>query len=122
MDNLGDRIIRFTDPLMRGSDVQQWQEVLIEFGFGDLLGSAGADGYFGQDTRRATVALQASLGIVTDGIIGSGTIRAVEQARANDNSGIVVPPVGVIDLFPNSWDESERTLIEEYIKDVVRNS
>ncbi len=54
-----------------GATVKSMQILLI--GYGHSCGSYGADGHFGEATRKALVAYQASKGLTADGICGSIT-------------------------------------------------
>ena len=55
----------------RGEDVRKAQEALIARGYS--CGSRGADGQFGDDTKRAVEAFQKKNGLRQDGIIGKDT-------------------------------------------------
>lgn len=57
-----------------GEQVKRDQRELVRLGFG--VGSAGADGFAGDDTITAARAFQAAAGIGVDGKIGSGTRAA----------------------------------------------
>ena len=62
------RLMRLTRPvLMRGADVQAWQQGAADRGSSF---SSGIDGIFGRETDTACRALQARLGLVVDGIVG----------------------------------------------------
>lgn len=70
---LGDRLLRLAEPMMRGTDVKEWQLRLLDHGQ-----SLEADGIFGPRTEALTKALQARLGIEVDGVVGPESIRAAE--------------------------------------------
>lgn len=61
---LGSRFLRRTDPMLRGSDVAEWQRIL---GIAD-------DGIFGPQTEAATRDFQRRNGLVDDGIVGPNTL------------------------------------------------
>ena len=70
---LGDRLLYYRQPLLRGDDVADLQRRLNALGF-----DAGrVDGMFGADTHRALVGLQRSTGLVPDGICGHDTVEAL---------------------------------------------
>ena len=58
-----------------GSTVKSMQILLI--GYGHSCGSYGADGHFGEATRKAIVAYQASKGLTVDGICGPLTWASI---------------------------------------------
>lgn len=55
----------------RGEDVKKMQEILIRDGFN--VGSTGADGIFGKNTKAAVVDFQKANGLAADGICGPRT-------------------------------------------------
>ena len=61
-----------------GDDVKQIQQRLIELGY--LTGSA--DGKFGAGTEEAVKAFQRKAGLTADGIVGSGTLSALNASNA----------------------------------------
>lgn len=67
------RLLKRTSPLMQGEDVRKAQEALIARGY--PCGSKGADGQFGDDTKRAVEAFQKKDGLRQDGIIGKDTCQ-----------------------------------------------
>jgi N-acetylmuramoyl-L-alanine amidase len=75
---LGDRLLYFRQPLLRGDDVAALQRRLIALGFD----ARRVDGLFGADTHRALVEFQRSVGLVADGICGPATIAALERVGA----------------------------------------
>lgn len=73
--SLGDRLLYFRQPLLRGDDVADLQRRLNALGF-----DAGrVDGMFGAETHRALVELQRSTGLVPDGICGHDSIDALDR-------------------------------------------
>ncbi len=72
---LGDRMLYFRHPMVRGDDVAELQRQLNALGF-----DAGReDGIFGGDTLRALVDFQANVGLATDGICGPGTVAGLRR-------------------------------------------
>ncbi len=79
---LGSRTLRLSDPMMRGEDVRQLQEKLIERGHS--VGSSGADGVLGRDTEDGVKAFQTSQGIEVDGIAGPETFGKLTASAPDD--------------------------------------
>lgn len=69
----------------RGSAVQDVQKKLVALGYN--VGSSGADGIFGNDTKNAVIKFQGSVGISKDGIVGSVTLAKLNEAYNNRNKG-----------------------------------
>lgn len=55
----------------RGDDVKKMQEILIRKGYN--VGSTGADGIFGKNTKAAVMDFQRANGLTADGICGPRT-------------------------------------------------
>jgi len=73
---LGDRVLSHVPgQLMTGDDVTALQVQLLELGY-DLV---RADGVFGPTTAEGTRAFQRDYGMVTDGVCGPATVRALRQ-------------------------------------------
>jgi N-acetylmuramoyl-L-alanine amidase len=72
---LGDRMLYFRQPMLRGDDVAELQRRLNALGF-----DAGReDGILGEDTARAIFELQRNLGLAPDGICGPATVAALRR-------------------------------------------
>jgi N-acetylmuramoyl-L-alanine amidase len=70
---LGDRLLYFRRPMLRGDDVEDLQRRLNALGF-----DAGReDGMLGSDTHDALVEFQRAGGLPADGICGSDTVAAL---------------------------------------------
>lgn len=67
------RLLKLTDPYMRGEDVAQVQTRLVKLGY--RLGTL--DGVFGPKTHDAVIAFQRSQGLAADGIVGPKTLAAL---------------------------------------------
>ncbi|MEH2297677.1 MAG: peptidoglycan-binding protein [Nostoc sp.] len=66
------RLLFFTQPFIQGNDVLALQKALVQKGFNIKL-----DSIFGSATDVAVTAFQKSLGLTADGIVGSGTRKAL---------------------------------------------
>lgn len=72
----GDRVLLHTPGhLMRGDDVAALQERMVRLG----VHAGRVDGAFGPDTDRSLRELQRGLGLVSDGICGPVTLRALDS-------------------------------------------
>jgi N-acetylmuramoyl-L-alanine amidase len=75
---LGDRMLYFRQPMIRGDDVAELQRRLNALGF-----DAGReDGILGRETAAAIVELQRNLGLAPDGICGLATVAALSRVDA----------------------------------------
>lgn len=74
---LGDRTLYLRSPNLRGDDVQDLQHRLNELGF--EVGKE--DGIFGRRTHGAVVDFQRNVGEGPDGIVGLGTVKALERVK-----------------------------------------
>lgn len=86
---LGGRLLKLTDPIMKGSDVEMLQELLVQLGY--ELPKYGADGEYGQETVDAVKAFQTAEGLEVDGKYGQLTHAALMDAVADHDAS--VPPV-----------------------------
>jgi N-acetylmuramoyl-L-alanine amidase len=72
---LGDRMLYFRQPMLRGDDVAELQRRLNALGF-----HAGReDGILGDETAAAIIELQRNLGLAPDGICGPATVAALRR-------------------------------------------
>lgn len=97
-----DRVLKYTQPYMRGDDVRQVQNRLIALGYG--VGSKGADGVFGQNTLWAVNAFQTERGLPVDGIVGASTLAALNATTAPTGSGTTPPTPLQVDLLTAELD------------------
>lgn len=80
---LGDRVISFTSPLMRGDDVAALQSQLSEMGFN----CGRVDGIFGIDSEAAVKEFQKSVGVKVDGRCGPATIMSMLRLKKMVSGG-----------------------------------
>src|SRR5439155_20609947 len=73
--SLGDRLLSLAGRLYAGDDVAALQERLAELGFD----TGRVDGVFGHQTEAALKALPREYGLVSDGVCGPRTLRALKQ-------------------------------------------
>lgn len=71
------RTIKWTLPMMQGSDVVIIQRILVSNGYD--IGSYGVDGKFGKNTETAVKKFQAEHGLKVDGIVGVKTWAMLEK-------------------------------------------
>lgn len=71
------RTIKWTLPMMQGSDVVIIQRILVSKGYD--IGSYGVDGKFGKNTETAVKKFQAEHGLKVDGIVGVKTWAMLEK-------------------------------------------
>jgi len=69
------RILKLSNPYIRGDDVRQLQENLISLGF--YVGEI--DGIFGPQTEKAVRAFQHAHNLLVDGIAGDQTLKTIKE-------------------------------------------
>lgn len=76
------RLLKLTDPLMRGEDIRFVQKALLALGYS--VGTYGADGFYGKDTKAGVIAFQKKTWPTVpsewDGIVGPLTWAALVSA------------------------------------------
>ncbi len=81
---LGDRLLYFRTPMMRGEDVAELQNRLGSLGF-----DAGrVDGIFGPDTVRALKDFQRNVGLPVDGICGPTTVEELLRVFRTSSTNV----------------------------------
>ena len=80
---LGDRPLFLTLPNLRGDDVADLQSRLARLGFD----SGRVDGILGPRTAQALTDFQSNCGLVSDGICGIETVRAMQRVSAHSGDG-----------------------------------
>lgn len=74
---LGDRVLTYIEPVMRGDDIATLQSQLSEMGFN----CGRVDGIFGKDTEEAVREFQKSVGVKVDGRCGPATIMSLLRLK-----------------------------------------
>ena len=73
--DLGDRILNFSNPVLRGSDIEELQEMLSRLGFySDPINSE-----YTKDLMRAVEAFQENRGLSVDGVVGLNTAVEIKK-------------------------------------------
>ena len=73
--DLGDRILNFSNPVLRGSDIEELQEMLSRLGFySDPINSE-----YTKDLMKAVEAFQENRGLSGDGVVGLNTAVEIKK-------------------------------------------
>ena len=86
---LGDRLLYYRAPMMRGDDVEDLQRRLGRLGFD----ARWVDGIFGPYTQTAARLFQQNVGLPSDGVVGRSTIDALNRLSGRSTGGITVAEV-----------------------------
>ena len=70
----------------RGSNVKELQKLLIAKGYS--CGSSGADGIFGNGTKKAVIAFQKANGLTVDGLAGKRTMEKLKRSSTSSSNWI----------------------------------
>ncbi len=89
------RVLKLTSPMLRGEDVEQVQERLLELGFDEV---GRADGIFGSDTDVAVRLFQRERRLEIDGVVGANTWAVLFEASPPETPSGAPGPW--IDLLP----------------------
>jgi peptidoglycan hydrolase-like protein with peptidoglycan-binding domain len=82
---LGDRILNFSEPELRGSDVEELQELLSRLGFY----SEPINGVFNIGLETSVIKFQENKGLSVDGNVGLGTVHEIRMLmRPNLNTSL----------------------------------
>ena len=79
---LGERVLKLTDPAMHGADVTMLQELLAQLGY-----EVNVDGVYGNKTAAEVVRFQKDNFLTADGIYGADTHAALMDAVADNDAG-----------------------------------
>ena len=74
-DSLGDRILNFSNPILKGSDVEELQELLSRLGFY----SEPINSEYGQELMKSVEAFQENRGLSIDGVVGLNTATEIKK-------------------------------------------
>lgn len=78
--SLGDRILYYRLPMLRGDDVAELQRSLNDLGFD----ADKVDGVFGPDTHSALIDFQSNRGLAEDGVAGPLVVRELKAITRGD--------------------------------------
>ncbi len=73
--SLGDRILNFSNPILKGSDVEELQELLSRLGFY----SEPINSEYGQELMKSVEAFQENRGLSIDGVVGLNTATEIKK-------------------------------------------
>ncbi|MDA2947093.1 MAG: peptidoglycan-binding domain-containing protein [Actinomycetota bacterium] len=73
--NLGDRILNFSNPVLKGSDVEELQEMLSRLGFY----SEPINSVYTKELMKAVEAFQENRGLGVDGVVGLNTAIEIKK-------------------------------------------
>lgn len=83
----GDPLLTTAYANTKRSDTLQFQNLLVAAGFGSMLGSKGADGFFGDKTASATRAYQSAKGLPVTGTADQATWNALKGVGGSGGAG-----------------------------------
>ena len=86
---LGDRLLYYRSPMMRGDDVEDLQQRLGSLGFD----ARWVDGIFGVNTHDAVREFQQNVGLPADGVVGRSTVEVLTRLSGRSVGGITVAQV-----------------------------
>ena len=86
---LGDRLLYYRFPMMRGDDVGDLQRRLSRLGFDP----GRIDGIFGLDTQAAVQQFQHNTALAADGVVGLHTLKALQRLAGSSVSERTVSEV-----------------------------
>ena len=87
---LGDRLLYYRSPMMRGDDVAELQRQLGRLGFD----ARWIDGIFGPSTLAAVEQFQQNAGLLpADGVAGRGTVEALSTLASRSSTELTVSEV-----------------------------
>ena len=86
---LGDRLLYYRAPMMRGDDVADLQRRLGQLGFD----THWVDGILGPRTQRAIREFQQNVGLADDGVVGRSTVQALDRLTRRIAGDVTVAEV-----------------------------
>lgn len=113
---LGDRVLRFSEPMMRGDDVKEWQTLLNRW----RAGVAGTpDGVFGPTTRAASARfMDEVMNVKTDDPrVGAATVKAMRDTLT---SPVAPPPPPTPKPKPAPGPFTDVPADHAFAKDIAR--
>ena len=126
--DLGDRILNFSNPILRGSDIEELQEMLSRLGFySDPINSE-----YTKELMKAVEAFQENRGLSVDGVVGLNTaieikklIRPTLDKSLNEAIKGFRPAGSVFDVcinIENNGEYREQIVFYETIKEAGTKS
>ena len=86
---LGDRLLYYRDPMMRGDDVAELQRRLGQLGFDPHW----VDGILGPRTHKAIQQFQQNVGLPDDGVVGRSTTEALDRLAGRTADRVTIAEV-----------------------------
>ena len=86
---LGDRLLYYRAPMMRGDDVAEVQRRLGQLGFDAYW----VDGILGPRTQTAIRQFQQNVGLPDDGVVGRSTVEALERLTRRSAAEVTIAEV-----------------------------
>ncbi len=86
---LGDRLLYYRAPMMRGDDVAELQRRLGQLGFDAYW----VDGILGPRTQTAIRQFQQNVGLPDDGVVGRSTVEALERLTRRTTAEVTISEV-----------------------------
>ena len=84
---LGDRLLYFGHPMLRGEDVSELQRAMGSLGFNP----GKVDGIFGPDTQNAVELFQRNSGLIVDSIFGPNCLIALKKlGNRNEQQSVAI--------------------------------
>ena len=126
--DLGDRILNFSNPVLRGSDIEELQEMLSRLGFySDPINSE-----YTKNLMKAVEAFQENRGLSVDGVVGLNTaveikklIRPTQNKSLNEAIKGFRPPGSIFNVcinIENNGEYREQIVFYESIKEAGTKS
>ena len=121
--SLGDRILNFSNPVLKGSDVEELQELLSRLGFY----SEPINSEYSQELMKSVEAFQENRGLTIDGVVGLNTATEIKKLiRPNLDNSLneaikgFKPPGSMLNVciyVENVGDYKEQVIFYESLKE-----